>query len=32
MTADPYSSALGVQVVGVHEWNPVTRHPALADL
>jgi uncharacterized protein YciI len=32
IAADPYYSAPGVEVAGVHEWNPVTRHPALADL
>ena len=32
LAADPYYSAPGVTVAGVHEWNPVTRHPALADL
>jgi uncharacterized protein YciI len=32
MAGDPYYSAPGVEVIGVREWNPVTRHPALADL
>jgi uncharacterized protein YciI len=32
IAADPYYSTPGVEVVGVHEWNPVTRHPALGDL
>jgi uncharacterized protein len=32
IAADPYYSAPGVEVTGVHEWHPVTRHPALADL
>jgi uncharacterized protein len=32
IAADPYYTAPGVEVAGVHEWNPVTRHPALADL
>jgi uncharacterized protein len=32
IAADPYYSAPGVEVAGVHEWHPVTRHPALADL
>ena len=30
--ADPYYTAPGVTVAGVHEWSPVTRHAALADL
>ncbi len=32
LAADAYYTAPGVTVAGVHEWNPVTRHPALADL
>jgi uncharacterized protein YciI len=32
IAADPYYSAPGVEVAGVHEWNPATRHPALVDL
>jgi uncharacterized protein YciI len=32
MAADPYYGTPGVSVAGVHEWNPVTRHPAIADL
>ena len=32
LAGDPYYSAPGVEVVAVHEWNPVTRHPALAGL
>jgi len=32
LAADPYYSVPGVEVAGVHEWHPVTRHPALADL
>ncbi|WP_151084155.1 YciI family protein [Nocardioides cynanchi] len=32
IAADPYYAAPGVEVAGVHEWNPVTRHRALADL
>jgi uncharacterized protein len=32
IAADPYYSAPGVEVTGVHEWHPVTPHPALADL
>jgi uncharacterized protein YciI len=32
IAADPYYSTAGVTVAGVHEWNPVTRHQALADL
>ena len=31
MAEDPYYSAPGVSV-SVQEWNPVTRHPALANL
>ena len=30
LAADPYYSAAGVTVTGVHEWNPVTRHEAIA--
>ena len=29
---DPYYSGPGVTVAAVQEWNPVTAHPALADL
>lgn len=29
---DPYYTADGVTVAGVHEWSPVTRHEALAAL
>jgi len=29
---DPYYGVAGVTVASVHEWNPVTRHPALRDL
>jgi uncharacterized protein YciI len=29
---DPYYSATGVTVTSVHEWNPVTRHIAIAGL
>jgi uncharacterized protein len=29
---DPYYTGPGVTVAGIHEWTPVTRHPALADL
>jgi uncharacterized protein len=32
LAADPYYSGPGVTVASVQEWNPVTRHPALADL
>jgi uncharacterized protein YciI len=32
IAADAYFAAPGVTVTGVHEWKPVTRHPALADL
>ena len=32
MAEDPYYTAPGVTVAGIEEWNPVTRHPALADL
>jgi uncharacterized protein len=32
MAADPYYTAPGVEVVGVHQWNPVTRHPVLAAI
>jgi hypothetical protein len=32
MAGDAYYSAPGVEIVGVHEWNPVTRHPTVADL
>ncbi|MDT7580534.1 MAG: uncharacterized protein QOK35_1798 [Pseudonocardiales bacterium] len=32
LAGDPYYSVPGVEVVAVHEWNPVTRHPALAGL
>jgi uncharacterized protein YciI len=32
IAADPYYSAPGVEVAGVHDWKPVTRHPALAGL
>ena len=32
LAADEYYTAPGVTVAGVHEWHPVTRHPALADL
>jgi uncharacterized protein YciI len=27
---DPYYSAPGVTITGVHEWNAVTRHESLA--
>ena len=29
---DPYYAAPGVTVASVQEWNPVTRHPALAEV
>jgi uncharacterized protein len=29
---DPYYVAPGVTVASVQEWNPVTRHPALAEV
>jgi uncharacterized protein YciI len=32
IAADPYYAAPGVTVTDVREWNPATRHPALADL
>jgi uncharacterized protein len=32
LAEDPYYSAAGVTVASIEEWNPVTRHPALADL
>jgi hypothetical protein len=32
LAADPYYSAPGVTVAGVHEWNAVIRHPAVAEL
>lgn len=32
LAADPYYTAPGVTVADVHEWHPVTRHPALTDL
>jgi uncharacterized protein len=32
MSADPYYTTSGVSVASIHEWNPVTRHPALAEL
>ena len=32
LAADPYYTAPGVTVAGVHEWNPVIRHPAVAAL
>jgi uncharacterized protein YciI len=32
IAADDYYRAPGVTVAGVHEWNTVTRHPALAEL
>jgi hypothetical protein len=32
LAADDYYTAPGVTVSGVHEWHPVTRHPALAEL
>jgi uncharacterized protein YciI len=32
LSADAYYRAPGVAVAGVHEWNPVTRHPSLVDL
>jgi uncharacterized protein YciI len=32
MAEDPYYTAPGVTLASVEEWNPVTRHPALADL
>jgi uncharacterized protein YciI len=32
IAADPYYTAPGVTVAGVHEWHPVTRHEALRDL
>jgi uncharacterized protein len=32
LAADAYYTAPGVAIAGVHEWNPVTRHPSLADL
>jgi uncharacterized protein YciI len=32
IAADPYYEAPGVTVTGVQEWNPATRHPALAGL
>ena len=32
LAADPYYTTPGVEVAGVHQWNPVSRHPALADL
>ena len=32
LAADPYYTAPGVTIAGVHEWNVVARHPALADL
>jgi uncharacterized protein len=32
LAADAYYTAAGVTVAGVHEWNPETRHEALAGL
>ena len=32
LAADPYYSAPGVTIVGVHEWYPVTRHEAINGL
>ena len=32
MAEDPYYTAPGVTVASIQEWNPVTRHPALADV
>jgi uncharacterized protein YciI len=32
LAEDPYYSAPGVTVAGVHEWNAVIRHPAVAEL
>ncbi len=32
LAADAYYTAPGVAVAAVHEWKPVTRHQALADL
>jgi uncharacterized protein len=32
LAGDDYYTGPGVTVAGVHEWNPVTRHPSLADL
>jgi uncharacterized protein YciI len=32
VAADPYYTAPGVSVASVHEWHPVIRHPALAEL
>ena len=29
---DPYYTGPGVAVAGIHEWDPVTRHEALAGL
>jgi hypothetical protein len=31
MSADPYYSAAGI-TIDIHEWNPVTRHEAIAGL
>jgi uncharacterized protein YciI len=32
IAADAYYTAPGVTVAGVHEWRPVTRHEALAEV
>jgi uncharacterized protein YciI len=32
IAGDPYYTGPGVTVASVQEWNPVTRHPALAAL
>jgi uncharacterized protein YciI len=32
LATDPYYRAPGVTVTSIHEWNPVTRHPALDGL
>jgi uncharacterized protein YciI len=32
LAEDPYYTVPGVTVAGVQEWNPVTRHPAIAGL
>lgn len=29
LAGDPYYTVAGVSIASVHEWNPVTRHPAL---
>jgi uncharacterized protein YciI len=32
LDSDPYYSAPGVSIAGIHEWYPVTRHEALDGL